>query len=315
VLRFLWPMTVRLHVGQHVRAVVRSFGPIFVSRGVVQISAYIDGILASKLLVGAVAALGYAQSLNQLPVSLFGMAVSAAELPAMSSALGSTEEIAQTLRERLTRGLEQISYFVVPSVVAFLLLGNVVVATLYRSGAFQQKDVVWVWGILAGSAVGLLASTSGRLYSSAFYALRDTKTPLRFALIRVTLTLILGILFAFPLPRWLGFDPKWGVAGLTLSAGIAGWVEFALLRRSLHERIGRVPYPLARLMRLYGAAIAAAVVAIVLYRFGMSRVGLLTRPVIRGVVELGAYGALYVLLTQAMGITGADRILRMFRRR
>jgi len=315
VLKFLWPMSIRLHVGQHVRSVVRSFGPIFVARGVVQISAYIDGMLASLLPVGAVAALGYAQTLNQLPVSLFGMAVSAAELPAMSSAIGTPEEVALAIRERLARGLEQISYFVVPSVVAFLLLGNVVVATLYRSGAFQQNDVTYVWAILAGSAVGLLASTSGRLYSSAFYALRDTKTPLRFATLRVALTLIFGYLCALPLPPLLGIDQKWGVAGLTFSAGVAGWVEFALLRRALHLRTGRVAYPIARLFRLYGAALVAAATAFAAYHYGFARMDLLTRPVLRGIVELGCYGAIYVALTQWMGISSVGSVFRSFRRR
>jgi putative peptidoglycan lipid II flippase len=316
VLRFLWPMSIHLHVGEHVRSVVRSFGPIFIARGVIQISAYIDGMLASLIPGhGAVAALGYAQTLNQLPVSLFGMSVSAAELPAMSSALGSAEQIAEAVRERLARGLEQISYFVVPSVVGFLLLGNVVVATLYRSGAFNQQDVNWVWAVLAGSAVGLLASTSGRLYSSAFYALRDTKTPLRFATIRVALTLILGYLMALPLPRLLHIDQKWGVAGLTFSAGLAGWVEFALLRRALHERTGRVPYPVARLLKLYAAAIIAALIAIGIYRYGMRPVHFFARPVVRGIVELGIYGAIYVAITQAMGISNVDRLFRAIRRR
>jgi putative peptidoglycan lipid II flippase len=72
----------------HVREVLRNFVPVFVSRGVVQISGYVDQVLASLLGKGAVAALANAQSINTLPVSLFGMAVSAAELPAMSSALG-----------------------------------------------------------------------------------------------------------------------------------------------------------------------------------------------------------------------------------
>ncbi len=64
------------------RTVVRNFFPVFVSRGVVQISAYVDAWLASLLPTGAVSAFAYAQTLYTLPVSLFGMAVSAAELPA-----------------------------------------------------------------------------------------------------------------------------------------------------------------------------------------------------------------------------------------
>ena len=59
-------------------------------------------------------------------------------------------------------------------------------------------------------------------------------------------TAALGYLCAIPGPRWLGIDPRWGVAGLTASAGVAGWVEFTLLRRGLNRRIGPtgVPAPL-----------------------------------------------------------------------
>jgi putative peptidoglycan lipid II flippase len=83
---------------EHVQQVLRSFFPVFISRGVVQISAFVDAFLASFLGEGAVVALNYAQSLYTLPVSLFGMSVSAAELPAMSKSLGATEVVAETLR-------------------------------------------------------------------------------------------------------------------------------------------------------------------------------------------------------------------------
>ena len=97
--------------------------------------------------------------------------------------------------------------------MAFLALGDVIAAALFQTGRFRPQDSMYVWGILAGSAVGLLASTLGRLYSSTYYALRDTRTPLRFAIVRVVLTTGLGYLCAIPLPRWLGIDPRWGVAG------------------------------------------------------------------------------------------------------
>ena len=182
VMRFLRPLNLKLRLGsEHVHTVVRNFFPVFVSRGVVQISAYVDSLLASYLPTGAVSALAYAQTLNSLPVSLFGMAISASELPTMSSALGTHEEIGTVLRQRLESGLKNISFFVVPSAVAFVVLGDVIVATIYRGGNFTGHDVTFVWSVLAGSGVGLLATTSGRLYSSAFYALRDTRTPLNFA--------------------------------------------------------------------------------------------------------------------------------------
>ena len=134
--------------------VLRNFGPVFVGRGVVQISAYVDTVLASLLPTGAVAALSYAQVLYTLPVSLFGMSVSAAELPAMSSAVGSESERAAYLRGRLDGGLRQIAFFVVPSAMAFLALGDVVAGALYQSGAFTRAMTVYVWGILAAPPSG-----------------------------------------------------------------------------------------------------------------------------------------------------------------
>src|SRR5688572_19053559 len=111
----------------NVRTVMSNFLPVFVSRGVIQISAFIDVVLASLLPQGAVAAVGYAQSLYTLPVSLFGMSVSAAELPAMSSALGTGDEVSAELRKRLDGGLKRIAFFIVPSIMAFLALGDVIV--------------------------------------------------------------------------------------------------------------------------------------------------------------------------------------------
>ena len=154
-----------------IRQVIRNFGPVFISRGVVQLSAFVDSIIASLLPVGAVAAFGYAQVISILPVSLFSMSVSAAELPALSSAVGTEEEIAEKLRERLAKGLARIAFFIVPSAVAFLLLGDVIAAALYQSGRFNHDNAIYVWAILAGSSVGLLATSLGRLYSSTFYAL------------------------------------------------------------------------------------------------------------------------------------------------
>ncbi|MCU1313573.1 MAG: integral rane protein MviN, partial [Acidobacteriaceae bacterium] len=310
VLKLLSPLQLKATFrSEHVRTIVRNFFPVFVSRGVVQVSAFVDQILASLLPTGAVAALSYAQTINQLPVSLFGMAVSAAELPAMSAALGTAEEIAAKLRGRVAAGLSQIAWFVVPSAVVFVVLGDVVVAAIYRSGHFRANDVIYVWSALAGSGVGLLAGTSGRLYSSTFYALRDTRTPLNFAMVRVALTLGLGYLFSLPLPRLLGIDPRWGVAGLTLSAGLAAWVEYTLLRRSLDRRIGLVNYPASRVVRLWLGALLASALCYLLHRHLRIRNAQLAAAAI-----LIPYGALYVASTAAMKVPIPGSLMRRFRR-
>jgi putative peptidoglycan lipid II flippase len=276
---------------------------------VVQISAYVDALLASLLPTGAVAALAYAQTLYTLPVSLFGMSVSAAELPAMSGALGAESEVAEVLRARLDAGLRQIAFFVIPSVVAFLVLGDVIVAAIYQTGRFNHTDAMYVWGILAGSTVGLLASTLGRLYASTYYALKDTRTPLRYAVLRVVLTTVLGYLSAIPLPPALGIEARWGVAGLTISAGISSWVEFTLLRHTLNRRIGATGLPIVYLVKGWAAALIAA---------GIARTLLLAvghhNPIVAAIVVLGAYGIIYFAGAFVLGLSEVRALFGMFSR-
>jgi putative peptidoglycan lipid II flippase len=299
VLKLLHHLRITLqHQTVHVREVIRNFIPVFVGRGVVQISAYVDAVLASLLPTGAVAGLAYAQLLYMLPVSLFGMSVSAAELPHMSGAIGTDEEVAPVLRARLNSGLRQIAFFVVPSIAALLVLGDVIVAAIYKSGRFTQTDVIYVWGIVAGAMVGLLASTLGRLYSSTYYALHDTRTPLRYAIIRVILTSGLGYLFAIPLPHMLGINARWGVAGLTISAGMASWVEFSLLRRTLNRRIGRTGVPAPYLAKLWTAAFAAAAIAWLIHHYFRHHSAKLA-----AVVVLTPFGLLYFAATLALGLS------------
>lgn len=282
---------------EHVRTVMRNFGPVFLSRGVVQISSYIDSMIASLLPTGAVAALGYGATIAILPISLFSMSVSAAELPTLSSAVGSEEERKLFLRTRLNSGLSRIAFFVVPSAIAFLALGDVVAGALYQSGKFGRHDAEYVWAVLAGSAIGLLATALGRLYSSTFYALLDTRTPLRFAIVRVVLTLTLGYLFALPLPALLGIDQKWGVAGLTASAGIAGWVEFVLLRRELLRRIGSVAVAPSLLVKLWLSAIAAAALA-----FASKLAVGMNHPLPAAAIILSVFGLVYLAGTYLLRV-------------
>jgi putative peptidoglycan lipid II flippase len=264
---------------------------------VVQISAYIDSMIASKLPLGAVAVLGYAQVISILPISLFSMSVSAAELPTLSSATGNPEQIASFLRQRLSAGLRRIAFFIIPSAVAFLVLGDIIGAALYQTGRFRHSDAIYLWSVLAGSAVGLLATSLGRLYSSAFYALLDTRTPLRFAVIRVILTTALGLLCAFKLPGWLGVSPKWGVAGLTASAGVSGWVEFVLLRHALGRRIGGTPLPADFTLKLWSIAFAGAGLGY-LIKMAMGT----DHPRLLAMAVLPLYGVIYFGGTMLAGI-------------
>jgi putative peptidoglycan lipid II flippase len=295
---------------KHIRAVIKNFIPGVATRGVNQLSGYIDTIFASFLPAGAVAAMSYAQTIYLLPVSLFGMSIANAELPEMASHTGTLETVAGPLRERLDNAMRRVAFFIVPSAAAFLALGDSIVNLLFQTGKFTRGDGLYVWMALAGSTIGLLAATLGRLYMSAFWALRDTRTPFRFAALRVALTAGLGWLLAFPVPVWLGLPPRTGLAGLTVSAGIAAWVEFTLLRAALNRRIGHTGLKAAVLVRLWGAALCAAAAAFALKQWTHA-----LHPLAGGSIVIALFGSVYFTAAVVFRIPEAMHVLaRIFHR-
>ena len=320
---------IRLNRGRDLPAfaeAVRNAGPAILGRGVVQLSSYVDLVLASLLTIGAVARLRYAQTLYVLPVSLFGASVAAAELPELARERGGSHE---ALRERVVTAVRRVSFFVVPSFVAFVLLGDVLVAGIYRAGKFGGTDVTIVWLTLAAYSFGLLASTTTRVYQSAFFALHDTKTPARVAATRVLISAITGAalmlqfepisLWGFSLPAGLLRDARvaeapLGPIGLALGATVGAWLEWTLLHTSLVRHIGGCGAGASRLVRMFGAALAAAVAG---YAVRFAAVGF--HPLLSAVLVAAAFGAVYLAAASVLGLAEASPVIaalaRRFRRR
>ena len=122
---------------------------------------------------------------------------------------------------------------------------------------------------------------------------------------RVILTTSLGYLFAIPLPPLLGIHPKWGVAGLTVSAGIAGWVEFALLRRTLNRRIGRTGLALPFVTKLWAGAVAGAAVG-----WAIKLLVGVRHPVIVAALVLIPYGLTYFAVVGLLKVPEATAVIR-----
>jgi putative peptidoglycan lipid II flippase len=192
-------------------------------------------------------------------------------------------------------------------------LGDVVVATLFQSGVFHKSDTIFVWMILCGSTVGLLAATQGRLLSSAFYALHDTQTPLLFALVRLVLTGAWGWAIVLPLRAHFGWSVAWSAAGLTASAGVAGWVEFALLKHALAKRVGKISMGGPRVGKSWLAAIVSGGVGVAAHLAQAHYLPSL-RPIFYGPLVLGAYGGVYLSMSAILGQPEALRITSRLRR-
>jgi putative peptidoglycan lipid II flippase len=250
------------------------------------------------------------------------MSVAAAALPDLAR---DRDGAVGALRERTVAAVRRVAFFVVPSFVAFLSIGDVLVAGLYRAGAFGDADVRIVWVILIGYTLGLLASTTTRVYQSAFFALRDTATPARAAVVRVVIALVVGALLMvqFEPVEVLGVAIRAGAfasldalglplgpLGLAFGASLGAWVEWALLKRKLAVLVGEVGAGTAPLTRMFAAALAAAAGA---YAASFWLSGLY--PLLEAVAVAAVFGALYFAAGAALGLEQARALLKRLGRR
>lgn len=314
-----------------VRDVLARFGPVVIGRGVVQLIGYLDLLLASLLAIGGVSSLTYGQVLYLLPISLFGMAVAAAELPELSR-LGAGGR--RAIGDRLHVGMERITFYVAITVAMYVFAGDVVVGALLQRGEFTARDSRLVWFIIAAFALGLLGTTRSRLLQNGLYALNRSRLVTRIAVARVAVAAALGAALMFPLDRYaivgssvqrigdLGFrplpdalrlagdgPPRLGVVGLALGAAASSWIEYRLLRGALEWRIG----PLPRMGRPSQWCLMAAAAAGVLAA-GLRSVADDLPRLIAAVVVLAPAGVAYLAITATMAVPEATALVSRARR-
>lgn len=252
-----------------VKEAIRAFGPVVAGRGVYQVSSYLDMFLASFLMSGAVASLRYAQMLYILPVSLFGLSIAASELPELSRF--SHERVEPFIR-RLNRSTRQMLFMTIPTLVGYLIFGFLIVGAIFRTGTFDLNDSWLVYLVLAGYSLGLLATTMSRLLQNAFYALRDTKTPAKIAVVRVIVSAAMAVPLMFLLDRYsvggvVGLAAEdqplfLGAVGLAIGATGGAWLELWRLTRTLTRRIDAFALPWSDVLRMTGFSLLAAAPAI-----------------------------------------------------
>ena len=304
------------------REVVKNAVPAVLGRGVVQLGGYADMLLASLLAVGAVARLRFAQTLYLLPISLFGMSVAAAALPDLAR---QREAHADAMRANVSAAARRVAFYVVPSFTAFVLLGDTFVAGLFETGEFGEADVAIVWMTLAAYSIGLLASTTSRVYQSAFFALRDTRTPARVAGLRVAISVLAGGLAMLQLERisiggvdlpggaladWTVQGLPLGPIGLALGSALGAWVEWGVLGRRLRRRIGRIGAGVGAMARMLAAALAAAAAG------HAARVPLDgVHPFVAALGVALAFGVVYFGVARWLGVAEAREVVGAVARR
>ncbi len=287
-LTFSWRIT-------GVREALAAFVPAVGGRGVLQLSSYVEQLLASLLAAGAVGALRYAQTLYLLPVSLFGVSLAASALPELSGAHG--EQAEGRMVARLETSLRQAAFLNLPTTLVYLAFGWFVVGAVYRTGDFDVASNWLVFLVVAAFALGLPATIWSRLLQAAFFALGDTKTPARVSALRMAVASLLGVplMVAFDRQRLPDLAPGatplyLGAVGLALAASVAAWFEQRALRRALRARLPELRLPWAAAARIsLASGIALLPAALVAWFLPVA-----WHVALRAALVLGLFGLVYL---------------------
>jgi putative peptidoglycan lipid II flippase len=208
--------------------------PVVVGQSATHIGTVINTIIASFLAKGSVSYLYYADRLVEFPLGVFGVAIATAVLPTLSEQAARQDKPA--LRETLSFSLRLATFVSMPAAVGLFLLSEPIVRVLYERGRFGPTETIGTATALAMYALGIVGSTIAKISAQAFFALGDTRTPMKVSIGAMALNCTIAAVLARPL----------GHVGLALAIAVAATVNAIALTIMLQQRLPGRPIPGAR---------------------------------------------------------------------
>lgn len=216
------PRLPRPRLTPEVRTLIRLGIPGAIAGGITQINLLVGGIIAS-LEDGARAILYYADRLYQLPLGVIGVALGVALLPELSRRLRAGD--ASGVANGQNRALEIALYFTLPAAVALAVMPEFLISVLFERGAFEPGATQKTADALRIFALGLPAFVMIKVFSPAFFAREDTKTPMKFAAAGVALNIVVSLSLFWSI----------GFLAIALATTLAGWLNAGLLWHRLRK--------------------------------------------------------------------------------
>ncbi len=230
--------------------------PATVGLAATQVNLAVSTIIAASMREGSVSWLYYAFRLMQLPIGVFGVALATVAMPALSRAAVAQDMAG--LRETLSATVRLVCLLTIPSALFLAVMAAPLHALLFEHGRFTAFDTAMCADALVMYCIGLPAFAAVGVFTRAFYALGDTRTPVRASLVSVALNLTLNLLFIGP---WsgLGLEHR----GLALATSLTALGNLVQLAWALRRRAGGIE---ARriLSTALRVTLASAAVALVL---------------------------------------------------
>ena len=282
---------------------LRLLGPRILGSAVYQINVLVDTALASLGSIvggGAVAALYFANRLVQLPLALFGNTFAQASLPTLAEQ--AAQEDLKGFEATLLSVMRMVGFVILPSSVGLIVLAFPIVGGLFERGAFDHHATVMTSGALIWYSVGLLAYSLSNVLTGAFYALRDTWTPVRLSLEALVLNVILSLLLMWPMQ----------VSGLALAAALSNSYNVYRLIRCLERRLQ------GGLFRRLCRALQPMMIAALLMGAGCWGIDRLVahalKPWLELCVVIGSGGLLYLFVCRLLRVPELSTVTRWLRR-
>ncbi|MDI6686975.1 MAG: murein biosynthesis integral membrane protein MurJ [Desulfobacterales bacterium] len=200
--------------------------PTLFGAAVYQINILVSTLLASLLPEGSVSYLYYADRLVQFPLGIFAIAAATAILPSISRQAASKD--LEAVKTTFSHAMNLVLFITIPSMVGLIILREPIVALLFKRGVFGSEATQLTAYALLYYGIGLWAFSGVRIVVSTFYALQDTKTPVRMAVISIIANIVLGIILMGPLAH----------GGLALATSLASMLNLGLLVRALRIKLG-----------------------------------------------------------------------------
>jgi putative peptidoglycan lipid II flippase len=202
--------------------------PATLALAVNQINILVSNILASYLPSGSITYLYYSMRLIQFPIGIFGVAMGMAVLPTLSE--HAVRGDMENLREDFSFALRTLFFITVPSMAALIALRGPIVNLLFQRGSFDYAATKGTTEALLFYSFGIWSIVGNRVITSSFYAMQDTRTPVKIATVGMISNIILSLLLMGPLQH----------AGLALANALASWVNFSLLFYFIRKKLKRV---------------------------------------------------------------------------
>ena len=269
--------------------------PATVGIAAAEINMLVDAMLASMLDEGSVSYLFYSNRLVQFPLGVFAIAISTALLPALSHHAGKNEN--NKIIDTLSLSIRGAMFLIVPSTVGLIILREPIIEVLFERGAFDHAATLNTAFALAFYAVGLLAYSGVKLFVSAFYAIGDTKTPVKLAVISMLLNIVLNLILMGPLKH----------GGLALATALASWINLLGLVYLLKKRFGNIDGKTLFKSFLVTTLISLAMAGIIALSWGYLFASGFSAGGLAGIILLA--GLFYIALSYIFGQSEAKRFV------